>query len=48
MSSETLPISRKGARILLAMCMLAMAWYGAYQVGHLVRLLTAQFSMPIG
>ena len=48
MSSVNQQVSRRGARILLAFCLLAMAWYGYYQIGHLMRLAMGQLSLPTG
>ena len=42
MSSVIPQVSRQGARILLAVCVLAMGWYGYYQIGHLIQLALGQ------
>jgi|APFre7841882724_1041349.scaffolds.fasta_scaffold44019_3 hypothetical protein len=41
--NSTIPeMSRRAARWLLAGCFLATAWYGYYQLGHILRLVLIQ------
>jgi hypothetical protein len=47
--NSTIPeLSRGAARWLLAACVATMAWYGLYQVGHLVRLVLIQLGQDPG
>jgi hypothetical protein len=48
MSSMLPPLSRRGARVVLAASLLAMIWYGYYQVGSNVRLLLLHWVQVLG
>ena len=48
MSSILPPISRSGARVVLAASLLSMIWYGYYQVGSNVRLLLLRWAQVLG
>lgn len=48
MNSTIPPVSRRAARVLLAVCLLAMAWYGYYQIETYLRLVVVEISRILG
>lgn len=48
MSSTIPPVSRRAARVLLAVCLLVMAWYGYYQIEAYLRLVALEASRVLG